>query len=353
MAPKLAAHETAIMLNGKHLQARRGSLSSAATSSISPTSSGACWSCATSGWCAPAPSWRQAEGARRRDQPAAGDAGDAIFAERAEGRAVLAPGAAENATSTACPRRCAKPPRRAAADHGSRRQIRHHAVALVDRAVPAVLRAPRSARGGVQRLDPARRDGQGDRQPRHHRRDHRAARRVRGAARLQDLRRVQPRRDDGQDAGQRARPAVGGVGAGGEARDRASATRCRAAAREEGGNFAIAPWDWRYYAEKERKARYDVDEASTRPYLDARQRHRRRLRHGDAPVRPEVQGAARRAALSRGRARVGGDRQARRPRRPVPRRLFRAPVEALRRVDVGVPLAVEGGGRGEPRSSST
>ncbi len=38
-------------------------------------------------------------------------------------------------------------------------------------------------------------------------------------------------------------------------------------AREEGGNFAIAPWDWRYYAEKERKARYDVDEASTRPYL--------------------------------------------------------------------------------------
>jgi peptidyl-dipeptidase Dcp len=38
-------------------------------------------------------------------------------------------------------------------------------------------------------------------------------------------------------------------------------------ASEEGGNFAIAPWDWRYYAEKERKARYDVDEASTRPYF--------------------------------------------------------------------------------------
>ena len=38
-------------------------------------------------------------------------------------------------------------------------------------------------------------------------------------------------------------------------------------AQEEGGNFAIAPWDWRYYAEKERKALYDVDEASTRPYL--------------------------------------------------------------------------------------
>ncbi|HEY7669612.1 MAG TPA: M3 family metallopeptidase [Hyphomicrobium sp.] len=37
--------------------------------------------------------------------------------------------------------------------------------------------------------------------------------------------------------------------------------------RAEGGNFEIAAWDWRYYAEKERKARYDVDEAATRPYL--------------------------------------------------------------------------------------
>lgn len=38
-------------------------------------------------------------------------------------------------------------------------------------------------------------------------------------------------------------------------------------ARAEGGNFEIAPWDWRYYAEKERKTRFDVDEAATRPYL--------------------------------------------------------------------------------------
>jgi peptidyl-dipeptidase Dcp len=41
----------------------------------------------------------------------------------------------------------------------------------------------------------------------------------------------------------------------------------QARARQEGGNFSIAPWDWRYYAEKERKALYDVVEASTRPYL--------------------------------------------------------------------------------------
>ncbi len=38
-------------------------------------------------------------------------------------------------------------------------------------------------------------------------------------------------------------------------------------ARAQGGNFAIAAWDWRYYAEKERKARYDLDEAEVRPYL--------------------------------------------------------------------------------------
>jgi peptidyl-dipeptidase Dcp len=38
-------------------------------------------------------------------------------------------------------------------------------------------------------------------------------------------------------------------------------------ARAEGGNFKIAAWDWRYYSEKERKARYDLDEAEVRSYL--------------------------------------------------------------------------------------
>ncbi len=36
---------------------------------------------------------------------------------------------------------------------------------------------------------------------------------------------------------------------------------------EEGGNFALAPWDWRYYAEKLRKRRCDLDEAEVKPYL--------------------------------------------------------------------------------------
>jgi peptidyl-dipeptidase Dcp len=37
-------------------------------------------------------------------------------------------------------------------------------------------------------------------------------------------------------------------------------------ARADGG-FAIAAWDWRYYAEKLRKARCDIDEAEIAPYL--------------------------------------------------------------------------------------
>jgi peptidyl-dipeptidase Dcp len=35
----------------------------------------------------------------------------------------------------------------------------------------------------------------------------------------------------------------------------------------EGGNFEVAGWDWRYYAEKVRKAKFDVDEAEVKPYL--------------------------------------------------------------------------------------
>ena len=48
----------------------------------------------------------------------------------------------------------------------------------------------------------------------------------------------------------------------------------QAAARAEGMNDAIAPWDWRHYAEKVRKAEYDLDEAEVKPYfpLDSIQR---------------------------------------------------------------------------------
>jgi peptidyl-dipeptidase Dcp len=53
------------------------------------------------------------------------------------------------------------------------------------------------------------------------------------------------------------------------ARARAVADRDELArlAQAEGGNFEFAAWDWRYYAEKLRKLKCDVDEASVKPYL--------------------------------------------------------------------------------------
>jgi peptidyl-dipeptidase Dcp len=41
----------------------------------------------------------------------------------------------------------------------------------------------------------------------------------------------------------------------------------QAVADAEGAGIAIAPWDYRYYAEKVRKARYDLDEGQVKPYL--------------------------------------------------------------------------------------
>jgi len=39
-------------------------------------------------------------------------------------------------------------------------------------------------------------------------------------------------------------------------------------AASEGGNFAITPWDWRYYSEKLRKAKHDLHEAELKPYFE-------------------------------------------------------------------------------------
>jgi peptidyl-dipeptidase Dcp len=56
----------------------------------------------------------------------------------------------------------------------------------------------------------------------------------------------------------------------GRARERALADRdaMQVLIAEEGGNFALAPWDWRYYAEKLRHRRCDVEEAVIKPYLN-------------------------------------------------------------------------------------
>lgn len=43
--------------------------------------------------------------------------------------------------------------------------------------------------------------------------------------------------------------------------------KLQALANEEGANFDIAPWDWRYYSEKVRSAEHDLNEAEIKPYL--------------------------------------------------------------------------------------
>src|SRR5262249_53415490 len=53
------------------------------------------------------------------------------------------------------------------------------------------------------------------------------------------------------------------------AKERAAAERAElaAAARAEGANEPIAPWDWRYYAEKVRQRQYALDEAELKPHF--------------------------------------------------------------------------------------
>ncbi|MEM6488863.1 MAG: M3 family metallopeptidase [Pseudomonadota bacterium] len=51
------------------------------------------------------------------------------------------------------------------------------------------------------------------------------------------------------------------------ARASAEAAALQALAAGEGANIDLAPWDWRYYAEKERKRLHDIDEAETKPYF--------------------------------------------------------------------------------------
>jgi peptidyl-dipeptidase Dcp len=55
----------------------------------------------------------------------------------------------------------------------------------------------------------------------------------------------------------------------GRARGKAKVERdaLQAVVAQEGGNFALAPWDWRYYAEKLRKEKFDLDEAEIKPYF--------------------------------------------------------------------------------------
>ncbi len=134
------------------------------------------------------------------------------------------------------------------------------------------------------------------------------------------------------------------------AREEYAALQAQAAAL--GQPTALEPWDWRYYAEKVRQVRYDVDDAHVKPYFPLERMveaafdcaHRlfgvRFVARPDLealpPGRPRVRGAARRQVDCR-----------------LPARQLRPVDEAQRRVDERVPLAVAHRRRGACRSSST
>ncbi|WP_317930107.1 M3 family metallopeptidase [Halioxenophilus sp. WMMB6] len=52
------------------------------------------------------------------------------------------------------------------------------------------------------------------------------------------------------------------------ARAKAEAADIQAEISKTGGDFALQPWDWAYYAERVRKAKYDLDEDLLKPYFE-------------------------------------------------------------------------------------
>ena len=237
------------------------------------------------------------------------------------------------AISPACP--TSRAPRRAR----RRRSAAHpgkYAITLARssvRALPAILGAPRPAREGIPGLDQARRERRRDRQPRAHRRDARSARRTGEAARLCKLSPTTGWTTRWPRPRHAARELLDEVW--GRARAKAAAERDALAEDDRARRAAISrlqPWDWRYYAEKLRKARYDLDEAEIKPYFQL-----------DQMVAAAFDTAHRLFGLSftpvdvplyhpDARAFEVKDASGA-PCRPVHRRLFRARLQALRRLD--------------------
>ena len=98
--------------------------------------------------------------------------------------------------------------------------------------------------------------------------------------------------------------------------------------------FKLEPWDWQYYAEQVRKAKYELDESQVKPYfeLDQRAARRRLLRRAPA-LRAHLQGAPRHSRLPAGRARLRGLRRRRQVARALLLRLLQARQQERRRVD--------------------
>ena len=92
------------------------------------------------------------------------------------------------------------------------------------------------------------------------------------------------------------------------ARARALADRddLQALIAEEGGNFALAPWDWRYYAEKLRQRRANFDDAAIKPYLSLDHMIEAAFDCATPPVRRHLRRAQGHPGLAPGRPGLGG-----------------------------------------------
>ncbi len=113
----------------------------------------------------------------------------------------------------------------------------------------------------------------------------------------------------------------------------------------EGATFKIAPWDYRHYAEKVRKARYDLDQNVGEALPAAGEAARGHPLGGGPAVRLHLHPDHRRADLPSRRARLGGD-QGRSARGPVVLRSLRPGRQAVGRLDERVPHPGEVQGRG-------
>ena len=121
------------------------------------------------------------------------------------------------------------------------------------------------------------------------------------------------------------------------ARVREEVADMQAIADSEGAGITIEPWDYRYYAEKVRKAKYDLDENEVKPYLQLE-----KLREGMFWVAGELFGFSFTPVtdvpvVPPRRARLGGEGRRRRARRPLVLRPLRPAGQALGRLDERLP----------------
>ena len=120
----------------------------------------------------------------------------------------------------------------------------------------------------------------------------------------------------------------------------------QAIADAEGAGITIEPWDYRYYAEKVRKAKYDLDSDEVKQYLELE-----KLREAMFFVAGELFGFDFRAEMDRGhgagvprgRPGVGGHRQGDygRSHRPVVPGSVRPDRQAVRRLGHHLPQSHE------------